>query len=65
MVGDASKAKEELGWNPRTSFKELVRLMVDYDYKSLKPNDSDMNKNSNIYIAGHTATWSDHLFIEN
>jgi len=31
LVGDASKAKRKLGWQPRTTFKELVRLMVDAD----------------------------------
>jgi GDPmannose 4,6-dehydratase len=30
-VGDASKAREKLGWEPRTSFDELVALMVDHD----------------------------------
>jgi GDPmannose 4,6-dehydratase len=31
LRGDASKARERLGWVPRTSFEELVRLMVDHD----------------------------------
>jgi GDPmannose 4,6-dehydratase len=31
LLGDASKAREKLGWKPRTSFEELVRLMVDHD----------------------------------
>ncbi len=31
LLGDASKAKEKLGWTPRTSFRELVRLMMDAD----------------------------------
>lgn len=31
LVGDASKAKRELGWEPRTKFKELVRILVDAD----------------------------------
>ncbi|MGZ4466579.1 MAG: GDP-mannose 4,6-dehydratase [Nocardioides sp.] len=31
LVGDASKAREVLGWKPRTSFPELVALMVDTD----------------------------------
>ena len=31
LVGDASKAREQLGWQPRTSFRELVELMVDAD----------------------------------
>jgi GDPmannose 4,6-dehydratase len=35
LIGDASKAKRELGWEPRTSFEELIRLMVDADYRLL------------------------------
>jgi GDPmannose 4,6-dehydratase len=35
LIGDASKAKRELGWEPSTSFEELIRLMVDADYKLL------------------------------
>lgn len=31
LLGDASKAKEKLGWTPRTSFDELVRIMVEAD----------------------------------
>jgi GDPmannose 4,6-dehydratase len=31
LVGDASKAKRELGWEPRTSFEDLIRLMVRSD----------------------------------
>ena len=31
LVGDASKAKRELGWEPKTTFEELVGLMVEND----------------------------------
>jgi len=31
LIGDASKARAKLGWEPRTSFEELIRLMVDSD----------------------------------
>ena len=31
LLGDASKARRKLGWEPQTSFKELVRLMVESD----------------------------------
>jgi GDPmannose 4,6-dehydratase len=31
LQGDASKAERILGWKPKTTFKELVRLMVDAD----------------------------------
>ena len=34
LWGDPTKAKQELGWNPtKTSFEELVRIMVDHDMK--------------------------------
>jgi GDPmannose 4,6-dehydratase len=36
LQGDASKARRALGWKPKTSFKELVHLMVDADLKALK-----------------------------
>ena len=35
LVGDASKAREQLGWEPRVSFRELVELMVDADVERL------------------------------
>jgi GDPmannose 4,6-dehydratase len=40
LIGDATKARTKLGWKPRTSFKELVRLMVESDLKleGLDPN---------------------------
>jgi len=36
LIGDYSKAKKQLGWQPRTSFDELVKLMVDSDLKLLE-----------------------------
>jgi GDPmannose 4,6-dehydratase len=36
LVGDYTKAREKLGWEPRTSFEELVRLMVDADLELLR-----------------------------
>jgi GDPmannose 4,6-dehydratase len=34
LVGDASKAREILGWKPKVTFKELVKKMVDHDLKN-------------------------------
>ena len=35
LIADASKAKKELGWSPKVTFKELVRIMVDMDMEAL------------------------------
>jgi GDPmannose 4,6-dehydratase len=37
LVGDPSKAKSDLGWEPRHSFRELVEMMVDADLERLAP----------------------------
>jgi GDPmannose 4,6-dehydratase len=36
LIGDASKARLKLGWEPKITFKELVRTMVDADLADLK-----------------------------
>jgi GDPmannose 4,6-dehydratase len=36
LQGDATKARRELGWEPKVQFKDLVRLMVDYDMELAK-----------------------------
>lgn len=33
LIGDYSKAKQKLGWQPKTTFNELVKLMVDADIR--------------------------------
>lgn len=35
LIGDASKARRCLGWQPRVGFQELIRLMVDADLERL------------------------------
>lgn len=39
LLGDPSKAKKILGWMPKTSFKELVELMVKHDLKNERKNE--------------------------
>ncbi|GIV67615.1 GDP-mannose 4,6-dehydratase [Caldilinea sp.] len=36
LVGDPSKARKKLGWEPTVTFRELVRLMVDADMEQLR-----------------------------
>lgn len=36
LVGDATKAREELGWKPEVTFEELIRMMVEADLNLLK-----------------------------
>lgn len=36
LIGDYSKAKKKLGWEPKTKFVDLVKLMVDADLKLLQ-----------------------------
>jgi len=36
LVGDASKARRVLGWEPKVSFEELVHMMVDADLEALQ-----------------------------
>lgn len=36
LLGDPSKAKDKLGWTPRTSLQELVKEMVHTDYASAR-----------------------------
>jgi len=36
LVGDATKARQKLGWQPTVSFGELVHRMVDADLREIK-----------------------------
>jgi GDPmannose 4,6-dehydratase len=36
LIGDATKARERLGWQSRTPFEDMIRLMVDADLALLK-----------------------------
>ncbi len=36
LIGDCSKAKKKLGWQPRTKFSELVKIMVEADIKRIE-----------------------------
>ena len=36
LVGDISKAKKKINWEPKVNFEQLVKIMVEYDYNELK-----------------------------
>ena len=36
LIGDSSKAREQLGWKPKMKFKDLVKHMVEYDMNYFK-----------------------------
>lgn len=36
LIGDPSKAKKQLGWSPKVTFKELTQIMVDADIEALR-----------------------------
>jgi GDPmannose 4,6-dehydratase len=36
LLGDPSKARRALGWEPRTNFAELVKMMVDHDIEDVR-----------------------------
>lgn len=40
LVGDSSKARCELGWEPKVGFRELVRMMVDADIETARRNEA-------------------------
>ncbi|AAU92810.1 GDP-mannose 4,6-dehydratase [Methylococcus capsulatus] len=48
LLGDASKAREKLGWRPQTSLRELVKEMVQSDYAAAK-------RDALVKMAGFTA----------
>jgi GDPmannose 4,6-dehydratase len=36
LLGDSSKARQELGWKPKVDFEGLVKMMVDEDLARLR-----------------------------
>ena len=46
LSGDASKAKTLLGWKPRVSFSELVRMMTEYDLQLAQTESEHQTSNS-------------------
>ena len=46
LLGDASKVKKDLDWEPEVSFEELIQMMVDADIKRVK---TEMQNSSGTY----------------
>ena len=45
LLGDSSKAEKKLGWKAKTSFKELVKMMVEHDIEIAKQEDVLLKNN--------------------
>ena len=45
LLGDSSKAEKKLGWKAKTSFKVLVKMMVDHDIEMAKQEDVLLKNN--------------------
>ena len=43
LLGDASKARAELGWTPSVDFKQLIEMMVDADLALLRSTTSNIS----------------------
>ncbi len=50
LLGDASKAKKELQWNPHTTFKDLVSLMVQADLDFIQNSQRNMELHSDFAV---------------
>jgi GDPmannose 4,6-dehydratase len=44
LLGDATKAREQLGWQPKTTFEELVTSMVDSDFEEAQREKSNRSE---------------------
>jgi GDPmannose 4,6-dehydratase len=47
LIGDSRKARQKLGWSPKTTFAELTKLMVDADIELLR-----RHREGEIRVAG-------------
>lgn len=45
LLGNPAKAKEKLGWKPKTTFNELVKIMLEYDLNNCGLSLDKINKN--------------------
>jgi GDPmannose 4,6-dehydratase len=54
LMGDASKANQKLGWKPRVSFNELVRLMVEHDWELARQEQTLTDAGHKILLRGYS-----------
>ena len=64
LIGDPTKVKKQLGWDPTVSFEELVKIMVDADLAALRiespnGNQNQSNLQDNAYIRLQVANMVD------
>jgi GDPmannose 4,6-dehydratase len=52
LLGDSSKAREQLGWRNRTSFPELVRMMVEHDMELARQEQTLANAGHSVIVRG-------------
>jgi GDPmannose 4,6-dehydratase len=55
LQGDASKARDRLGWRPRVSFTELVQMMVDHDEELAQRERTLTDSGYQVAICGEAA----------
>ena len=48
LIGDASKAKKKLGWEPKVSFPDLIKMMVDADLEAERPKLEEVRRQGNV-----------------
>jgi GDPmannose 4,6-dehydratase len=60
LLGDSTKAKQKLGWEPKVTFKALVELMVDADLEALglpNPKGTQSQDIATLRNIGQGSTW--------
>jgi GDPmannose 4,6-dehydratase len=51
LLGDATKAQQKFGWTPKTTFEELVHMMVEHDLQKNRQSDAVAKKS--IHMMNH------------
>ena len=60
LIGDASKAYRQLGWQPRVNFEGLIKLMMDHDYALVQEQLMSAQQVPFVHTQTHTYRW-DHI----